>query len=160
VWRVEEAVGTDVVKQESSLKRFTGCQERELAARAIQTTSPLGLSAIATFLPKSSLMLRLRPSFVLGNAHGIDGRFLSKLLPVVGDLQSAHNELRWLRAGCEKRFPETEYDNTLQSWVDRRSRGEPLQYILGSTYFGDLKIKCRENVFIPRLVAPNLVKSQ
>ncbi|KAK5694436.1 hypothetical protein LTR17_024812 [Elasticomyces elasticus] len=35
-------------------------------------------------------------------------------------------------------------------YVRRRAHGEPLQYILGSTYFGNLKIKCRPGVLIPR----------
>lgn len=38
----------------------------------------------------------------------------------------------------------------LQHFVERRSRGEPLQYILGSEFFGDLEIQCRPGVLIPR----------
>jgi len=38
----------------------------------------------------------------------------------------------------------------LASNVRRRSRGEPLQYILGNQPFGDLEILCRRNVLIPR----------
>ena len=88
-------------------------------------------------------------------AHGTDNQFLTKLLPVVGCLQSARNELRWLQEDCEKRLPQSERRAALHSHIHRRSRGEPLQYILGSTYFGDLEIKCRENVFIPRFVGPD-----
>lgn len=38
----------------------------------------------------------------------------------------------------------------LSDYVYRRARGEPLQYILGSEYFGELEIKCRPGVLIPR----------
>ena len=42
------------------------------------------------------------------------------------------------------------HERLLQSYVTRRAHGEPLQYILGSEYFGDLEIKCRAGVLIPR----------
>jgi methylase of polypeptide subunit release factors len=32
----------------------------------------------------------------------------------------------------------------------RRARSEPLQYILGSQPFGELEIKCKPGVLIPR----------
>ncbi|KAK5052078.1 hypothetical protein LTR84_002882 [Exophiala bonariae] len=38
----------------------------------------------------------------------------------------------------------------LARMVYRRSRGTPLQYILGSQPFGNLEIECREGVLIPR----------
>ncbi|KAK5082867.1 hypothetical protein LTR05_006748 [Lithohypha guttulata] len=38
----------------------------------------------------------------------------------------------------------------LENYVKRRARGEPLQYILGTQPFGELEIKCRPNVLIPR----------
>jgi hypothetical protein len=103
------------------------------------------------------LMLRLRPSLILRKAQVANGPFISKLLPVVGDLSSARNELRWLREGCQKWASESdEQQSLLEQHVSRRSRGEPLQYILGSAYFGDLEIKCRPGVFIPRFVAPDV----
>ena len=34
--------------------------------------------------------------------------------------------------------------------VRERARGRPLQYLLGTEYFGDLQIKCRPGVLIPR----------
>ena len=40
----------------------------------------------------------------------------------------------------------------LQQYVNRRAKGEPLQYILGTEFFGDLEIKCKPGVLIPRLV--------
>jgi methylase of polypeptide subunit release factors len=36
--------------------------------------------------------------------------------------------------------------------VNDRASGKPLQYILGSEYFGDLEIQCRPGVLIPRCV--------
>jgi hypothetical protein len=101
-------------------------------------------------------MLRLRPSLILRKAQVVSDPFISNLLPVVGDLSSARNELRWLREGCQKRASESdEQQSLLEQHVSRRSRGEPLQYILGSAYFGDLEIKCRQGVFIPRFVTPD-----
>jgi len=44
------------------------------------------------------------------------------------------------------------YHRLLRTYVKRRGSGEPLQYILGSEYFGDLEIKCRPGVLIPRFV--------
>ena len=43
-------------------------------------------------------------------------------------------------------------ENSLQNMVRRRCHGEPLQYILGTEFFGDLEIKCKPGVLIPRLV--------
>lgn len=39
----------------------------------------------------------------------------------------------------------------------RRSKGEPLQYILGTQPFGNLEILCRPGVLIPRSVNPDQV---
>lgn len=105
---------------------------------------------------KLSLMLRLRPSHIFRAVHSITDSLLSQLRPIVGDLQSAQNELRWLREESQKRASEPEQQQSLlEEYVSRRSRGEPLQYILGSMYFGDLQLKCRSGVFIPRLVPRN-----
>lgn len=98
-------------------------------------------------------------------------RHLPLLLRECRDLHSARNELRWLIefvaetnrlsspllnasvvTGPEsarhrkRRHNETRLDHL----VRRRSKGEPLQYILGSQPFGDLDILCRPNVLIPR----------
>lgn len=79
---------------------------------------------------------------------------IEKLLPVCRDLRSAQLELRWLRehANCSE-VSLQQIDRRLNQYVRRRSRGEPLQYILGSEFFGDLEIECRSGVLIPRLVA-------
>lgn len=39
----------------------------------------------------------------------------------------------------------------LTHWIKRRTRHEPLQYILGTTPFGELELKCRPGVLIPRV---------
>lgn len=43
--------------------------------------------------------------------------------------------------------------------VDERSRGKPLQYILGDQPFGNLEILCRKGVLIPRYVYLSFVSS-
>lgn len=91
---------------------------------------------------------------------------LARLLPVCRDLRSAQNELRWLRECVEElkilrrqdlEKPEAPLvDNgpiTLSHIVGLRAKGTPLQYLFGSEYFGDLQIKCRPGVLIPRLVS-------
>jgi methylase of polypeptide subunit release factors len=40
----------------------------------------------------------------------------------------------------------------LRELVKKRASGSPLQYLLGSEYFGDLEIRCRPGVLIPRYV--------
>ncbi|CAK9781245.1 S-adenosyl-L-methionine-dependent methyltransferase [Cutaneotrichosporon oleaginosum] len=52
----------------------------------------------------------------------------------------AKAELRWMRAA----------KGDLEDMVERRARGEPLQYILGDTDFGPLTLLCRPPVLIPR----------
>ncbi|OCF43362.1 hypothetical protein I317_02800 [Kwoniella heveanensis CBS 569] len=87
---------------------------------------------------------------------------LLKLLSQNSELSSSpkdiQNELRWIRNEVRQRgsellkkgqLPPVE-DELIQSWVERRSRGEPLQYILGSTDFGPLTIKCVRPVLVPR----------
>ncbi|RDA95758.1 hypothetical protein CP533_5099 [Ophiocordyceps camponoti-saundersi (nom. inval.)] len=68
---------------------------------------------------------------------------VAALLPACKDLQSARNELRWLRDHCKE-------PRRLARLCRERGRGVPLQYLLGSQPFGHLDIKCRLGVFIPR----------
>lgn len=81
---------------------------------------------------------------------------LSQLLPTCRTLESAQAELRWLKqhaikeAGLSNSNTRAEHGDLLESLVQRRARGEPLQYILGSEHFGDLEIRCRPGVLIPR----------
>lgn len=89
---------------------------------------------------------------------------LHKLLPLLlkecRSIDSAQNELRWLREGVlDKRsklrnmWPklyQTPCRTILGSICRARSRGMPLQYILGDQPFGDLEILCERGVLIPR----------
>lgn len=108
-------------------------------------------------------MPRLTPT-ALTNASRISP-YLPLLLRECRDVDSAKNELRWLREFvAEKRHcapippgakhatrRRAHYDETLlEVCVKRRARGEPLQYILGTQPFGRLDILCRQNVLIPR----------
>ena len=103
-------------------------------------------------------MPRLRPSLLLEAAYR--SRYLPRLLIECRDLPSASNELRWLR---ERAIELSKHDaayrtqqrsliqaRLLLSYVRRRSRGEPLQYLLGNQPFGDLDVLCRKDVLIPR----------
>ncbi|KAF5879338.1 putative mrf1 mitochondrial n(5)-glutamine methyltransferase [Botrytis fragariae] len=82
---------------------------------------------------------------------------ISPLLPLVlretRSLSSAINELRWLREYVDKtmshRVPNQKW-RTLLKLCQRRATGEPLQYILGTQPFGELEIKCKPGVLIPR----------
>ncbi|KAK5702918.1 hypothetical protein LTR97_003864 [Elasticomyces elasticus] len=91
--------------------------------------------------------MRLRPS-LLRFARATD-RHLLALLPICRNLQSARNELRWLKEHAREQSPDGSRP-LFGQYVRRRALGEPLQYILGSEYFGNLKIKCRPGVLIPR----------
>lgn len=71
-----------------------------------------------------------------------DTNLLDLLKPACKTIESSRQELRWI----QKELPR-------KQWLDacvKRSKLVPLQYILGSQPFGDLNIKCRDNVLIPR----------
>lgn len=74
---------------------------------------------------------------------------LATLLPACRDLQSARNELRWIRNHVEETIQSVN-PRLVSNLCRRRGRGEPLQYVLGSQPFGPLDIKCRPGVLIPR----------
>lgn len=105
-------------------------------------------------------MPRLKTS-LLRHARAINP-LLPLLLRTCRTIPSAHNELRWLREhvnerllkkfGSAKDVPERLRHRCVADLVRRRGRGEPLQYLLGSQPFGDLDIKCRKGVLIPRYV--------
>lgn len=88
------------------------------------------------------------------NSHPL----LPLLLRATRDLTSAKNELRWLKeyalAQAEKRRGPglLGWRYVLRQLCNDRARGKPLQYLLGSEYFGDLEIVCRPGVLIPRQV--------
>lgn len=96
------------------------------------------------------------PTALLRKARTIDP-LLPNLLAPCRDLDTAQNELRWLREHVEKvaKARRAKGDMLakgalLRQLVDQRTRGKPLQYLLGTEFFGDLEIKCRPGVLIPR----------
>lgn len=77
------------------------------------------------------------------------------LLPACRDLPSTLNELRWIREHVEelqrgKQSSPVRAEYQLASLCRQRGRGVPLQYVLGSQPFGNLDLKCRPGVLIPR----------
>ncbi|OCK77957.1 S-adenosyl-L-methionine-dependent methyltransferase [Lepidopterella palustris CBS 459.81] len=100
-------------------------------------------------------MPRLAPQ-LLRHARKIDP-LLPLLLRPCRDLVSAQNELRWLREHAIKTANNSEKRSRIAGWrtvlrqlVEERTTGKPLQYILGTEYFGDLEIVCYPGVLIPR----------
>ncbi|KAF2836891.1 S-adenosyl-L-methionine-dependent methyltransferase, partial [Patellaria atrata CBS 101060] len=96
------------------------------------------------------------PYQLLRHAHRIDSN-LPTLLKSCRDLDSARNELRWLREYVLKNSqitgtpkPKTGWQTTLRGLCEERGKGRPLQYLLGTEYFGDLEIVCKPGVLIPR----------
>ncbi|PWY80552.1 hypothetical protein BO70DRAFT_362503 [Aspergillus heteromorphus CBS 117.55] len=89
---------------------------------------------------------------------------LPLLLQECRTIHSAKNELRWLKeravtvaqSSSTKRSSTTSkhalygWRGLLRSMCRARSRGKPLQYILGDQPFGDLDIMCKKGVLIPR----------
>lgn len=104
------------------------------------------------------------PTSVLRKAHTVDP-FLPPLLGPCRDLHAAQNELRWLQdhvkevAQARRRRGDALSDGALLRHLIRERRsGKPLQYLLGSEYFGNVQIRCRPGVLIPRcdgLIASN-----
>ncbi|KAI8993050.1 S-adenosyl-L-methionine-dependent methyltransferase [Trametes punicea] len=75
---------------------------------------------------------------------------LARLSRAIGR-ESAQHELRWMRQALQnppKGIRPTA--KTVEEMVERRARGEPLQYILGSQPFGPLHLAVRPPVLIPR----------
>lgn len=97
-------------------------------------------------------MPRLHPR-MLHHARKIDS-LLPLVLQATRDLNSAKNELRWLKeyiTSQPSNHPSPKsYEHRLRQVCIDRARGKPLQYILGSEYFGDLEIACVKGVLIPR----------
>ena len=106
-------------------------------------------------------MPRLPNSLLRRASH--DNPLLPLLLKTCRDFASAHNELRWLRehalTSARARPSQRAWRDQLHQLCVERSRGKPLQYILGNQPFGDLDIICKPGVLIPRSVsnARNLV---
>jgi hypothetical protein len=98
------------------------------------------------------------PTRLLRKACAIDP-LLPALLAPCRDLGAAQGELRWLREHVERvaqahraRGDELAKGALLRQLVRERASGKPLQYVLGTEYFGDLEIRCRPGVLIPRCV--------
>ncbi|KAH7888508.1 S-adenosyl-L-methionine-dependent methyltransferase [Phlebopus sp. FC_14] len=70
---------------------------------------------------------------------------LNKLILSLGR-ESAALELKWMKQVLSASDPPT----ALQAMVERRLRGEPLQYILGTVPFGSLDLLTRPPTLIPR----------
>ncbi|KAL4898451.1 S-adenosyl-L-methionine-dependent methyltransferase [Aspergillus ambiguus] len=87
---------------------------------------------------------------------------LPLLLSQCRTIDSAQNELRWLqeRVRCMQNELSSRtgaasgrhvrWNKILRSMCRARSKGLPLQYIIGDQPFGDLEILCRKGVLIPR----------
>ncbi|KAG9692299.1 modification methylase HemK, partial [Aureobasidium melanogenum] len=99
-------------------------------------------------------MPRLSPR-ILHQARKIDS-LLPLVLQGTRDLASAKNELRWLK---EHVLSQQQNEQSLDSYSTQqqlkrlcvdRAHGKPLQYIIGTEYFGDLEIACEPGVLIPR----------
>ncbi|KAF2471150.1 S-adenosyl-L-methionine-dependent methyltransferase [Lindgomyces ingoldianus] len=93
---------------------------------------------------------------LLRHAYTIDP-LLPLLLRPCRNLLAAQNELRWLREYVDmvarsRRMGHRKADrkSLLRQLARERASGKPLQYILGTEYFGDLEIRCRPGVLIPR----------
>ena len=91
------------------------------------------------------------PWKILWHAQSIDP-LLPLLLRQCRTIPSAANELRWLRDHVQSSSHQTSADERLRKLCRDRSRGNPLQYILGDQPFGDLSILCQRHVLIPRSV--------
>ncbi|KAF8325228.1 S-adenosyl-L-methionine-dependent methyltransferase [Cantharellus anzutake] len=92
-------------------------------------------------------------------------RLVARLAAVVGQ-QNAFEELRWMRQHLQRvssdrcssvTFPVLDSiphfrnsDVLLGQMIQRRLRGEPLQYILGSQPFGSLELVVRPPTLVPR----------
>lgn len=102
-------------------------------------------------------MPRLQPALVR-RAYSIDC-LLPLLLRSCRDLDQARRELRWIYDHVHSKLPrKTAFSKDPQEHVHAqlhqlcvaRSKGKPLQYLLGDQPFGDLEILCEPGVLIPR----------
>ncbi|KAL9046162.1 MAG: hypothetical protein Q9214_000937 [Letrouitia sp. 1 TL-2023] len=102
-------------------------------------------------------MPRLQPA-LLRRAYSIDC-LLPLLLRSCPDLDQARRELRWIGDHVHsKQLEKTTFSKNLQEDFHfrlhhlcvARSKGKPLQYVLGDQPFGDLEILCEPGALIPR----------
>jgi hypothetical protein len=121
--------------------------KREAALTRCSTRAARYVSA--TDMPRIS-------TSAIRTAYAIDP-LLPRLLPPCRTLGAAQNELRWLRehvdgaaAARRARGDAVSKGAFLRHLVRQRARGTPLQYLLGTEFFGELEISCRPGVLIPR----------
>ncbi|CAG8115817.1 unnamed protein product [Penicillium olsonii] len=88
------------------------------------------------------------PYSLIRRAHR-ENPLLPLLLRECRTVDSARNELRWLYEAVREKPSPTKW-SWLISMCRLRSRGFPLQYILGNQPFGELEILCHRGVLIPR----------
>jgi HemK-like putative methylase len=102
-------------------------------------------------------MPRLPPGLVR-NAKEVHP-YLPYLLRTCRDLQSAKVELRWLQehVRSQKIWSHQERLFKFRALCRRRGQGVPIQYLLGSEYFGPLELQCRPGVLIPRQATADTV---
>ncbi|KAG7289497.1 hypothetical protein NEMBOFW57_005868 [Staphylotrichum longicolle] len=94
-------------------------------------------------------MPRLRPS-LFWQARREISPLAAQLLPACRDLESAANELRWIREHVQDTPSSVPPGLRVWNLVEKRGKGVPLQYVLGTQPFGNLEIQCRPGVLIPR----------
>ncbi|PVI03903.1 hypothetical protein DM02DRAFT_669457 [Periconia macrospinosa] len=70
--------------------------------------------------------------------------------------EAVSNGLRILHEQL-KRNPKKAISRQVVRLVRERAKGTPLQYLLGSEYFGDLELACRPGVLIPRQDTANTI---
>ncbi|KAJ6024516.1 hypothetical protein N7540_005313 [Penicillium herquei] len=87
------------------------------------------------------------PTSILIKAYR-ENPLLPCLLRECRSLESSRNELRWLRERAQRDSPE--WRTRLRAMCRQRSKGVPLQYLLGDQPFGELDILCERGVLIPR----------
>ncbi|KZT08367.1 S-adenosyl-L-methionine-dependent methyltransferase [Laetiporus sulphureus 93-53] len=64
--------------------------------------------------------------------------------------EDAAQELRWMKDALRKHPSSPMRPRSLDSMLERRVKGEPLQYIIGTQPFGPLELLVRPPVLIPR----------
>jgi len=130
--------------------------------------NPLNLMTLVnTQHSPSSAMPRLAPRLIWYCRQRVSPH-AALILPVCRDLESAKNEVRWMRehlleqqdAGLstegasslsgKKLKNEEQIEIELFRLCKERAKGVPLQYVLGSQPFGELEVRCKKGVLIPR----------
>ena len=92
------------------------------------------------------------PLSLIRKAHSVSPH-AAALLPACRDLSSALTELRWIREHIRSTRSSSPEEARLVRLCQIRGKGVPLQYVLGTQPFGQLDLKCRPGVLIPRYVS-------